>query len=173
MQAFKFLLLLEGLLIWEMLSGNCNIVIGLVSKFLKFCYFYGHLGWVLKFLVADFFICTVFQLEITKSSAVCAGLLCSLKQIQQPFFIILMESHWSDLLTFYFGELGGNWFGLFFAWCLKLMVFILYFCAGPWTVTGPGQKNDRYLCFGAALREPFFFKFASTSVSCLYPFLFL
>lgn len=46
MQAFrvKFLLLLEGLLIWEMLSGNCNIVIGLVSKFLKFCYFYGQLG---------------------------------------------------------------------------------------------------------------------------------
>lgn len=36
------------------------------------------------------------------------------------------------------------------------MVFILYFCAGPWTVTGLGQKNDGYLCFGTALCVPFF-----------------
>lgn len=42
------------------------------------------------------------------------------------------------------------------------MVLILYFYAGPWTVTGPGQKNDKYLCFvcfGAALCELAFFFF--------------
>lgn len=82
MQAFRFLLLLEGLLIWEMLSGNSTLGIGLVSKFLIFCYFYGHLGRISKFHVANSFICTVFQLEITERNAVCAWLPGSLKQIQ-------------------------------------------------------------------------------------------
>ena len=35
------------------------------------------------------------------------------------------------------------------------MVFILCVCAGPWTVTGPGQKGNGYLCLGTALCVPF------------------
>jgi len=113
MQAFRFLWWLEGRLIWEILSGISTIWIGLASKFLDFSYFYGRLGWISKFRVACSFICAVFQLEIPSGNAACAWLLGALMQIQWPFFIILIESHWSDLLTFHFGQLGGNWFGLF------------------------------------------------------------
>lgn len=86
-----------------MLSGNFTTEIIWTSKFSKFCYFYGHLGWISNFHVC--FICHVFQLEITMHSIVCAWLPGSLTQIQQLFFIILIESRWSDLLTFYLGML--------------------------------------------------------------------
>lgn len=165
---------MEGLIIWEMLSGNFTTEIIWTSKFLKFCYFYGHLGWISNFHVC--FICHVFQLEITMHSIVCAWLPGSLTQIQQLFFIILIESRWSDLLTFYLGMLEAIDF-YYFCTMPKIngfhLVVLCWFLNSDRTRTNKWWIFVFWNCSACAFFFSKYVKFSSMSISLLcFQFLF-